>query len=78
MINWGALLVEFVVALVAAVGTITLYSIGLRLLAIGAGEPGASATSRPAGATIGAWLCFAIDIAAVLFGLYLLIPQLHG
>ena len=29
-------------------------------------------------ALLGAWACFAISAAAVLFGIYLIVPALHG
>ncbi|WP_022882482.1 hypothetical protein [Gryllotalpicola ginsengisoli] len=32
---------------------------------------------RPAVASFAAYLCFAIDIAVVLYGLYMIIPQFH-
>jgi hypothetical protein len=33
--------------------------------------------ARPTWASLGAYLCFAIDVAVVLFGLWLIIPQFH-
>jgi hypothetical protein len=94
MIAWGSLGIEFVVSLVAAVGVVAIFALGLRLLAVGApldarqaagapvervadGEIAATAQQRPAWASLGAYLCFAIDVAAVLYGLYLIIPQFH-
>jgi hypothetical protein len=91
MIDWAALGIEFVVSLVAAGGAVAIFALGLRLLAVGApAEARQSAASehvadgevavsyqRPPWASLGAYLCFAIDIAVVLFGLYLLIPQFH-
>ncbi|HEY0249600.1 MAG TPA: hypothetical protein VGC45_15215 [Gryllotalpicola sp.] len=94
MIEWSALGIEFVVALVAAGGAVSIYAVGLRLLAVGApahvrlSDAGASTEqvadgildtphTRPTWASLGAYLCFAIDIAVVLYGLYLIIPQFH-
>lgn len=92
MINWAALGVEFVVSLVAAGGVVSIFALGLRLLAVGAppdARPGAAdervadgeiaaSIQRPTWASLGAYLCFAVDIAVVLFGIYLLIPQFSG
>jgi hypothetical protein len=91
MIAWGALGTEFVVSLVAAVGVVVIFALGLRLLAVGApvglrqGDAGADAGDgevavvyqRPAWASIAAYVCFAVAVAAVLYGLYLIIPQFH-
>lgn len=91
MINWAALGIEFVVSLVAAGGAVAIFALALRLLAVGAPpEVRQSAAServadgevavsyrRPTWASLGAYLCFALDIAVVLFGLYLLIPEFH-
>ena len=32
---------------------------------------------RPLPATAGAFVCFAVGVAAVLFGLWLIVPQFH-
>jgi hypothetical protein len=81
-VDWGAFVVVFLVTLVAAVVVVTLYSIGLRLLAVGSQPVGpngeeAVAGPRPIGATVGAYLCIALGIIAVLYGIYLIIPQFH-
>lgn len=67
-INWDAFGLVFVVALVATVVIAGSYSMGLRLLAAGGSV----------GARSAAVLCFAIGVAAVLFGLWLVVPQFHG
>ena len=85
-VDWGAFVVVFVVAFVAAVVIVAFYAIGLRLLAVGSpddtGDDGAVVSSargrRPVAATIGGFLCLAVGVAAVLYGLYLIIPQFHG
>lgn len=91
MINWAALGTEFVVSLVTAAGAVAIFALAVRLLAVGAPETARQSAAteqvadgevavsyqRPTWASLGAYLCFAIDIAAVLFGLYLLIPEFH-
>jgi hypothetical protein len=84
-VDWGAFVVVFLVSFAAAVVIVASYALGLRLLAAGSaddvGRDGALTSgargSRPAGATIGAYACFAVGGAAVLYGLYLIIPQFH-
>jgi hypothetical protein len=85
-IDWGALALVTVVTLVATVVIVTFYSVGLRLLAVRGpsavpvhATPGADAVDgpRPLVATIGAWLCIAVGVAAVLYGIYLVIPLFH-
>jgi len=72
-IDWGAFGLVLVAALVASVVIVVFYSVALRLLAVG-GDGG----RRPAAATIGAVVCIAICVAAVLYGIYLVIPLFHG
>ncbi|MCS5736158.1 hypothetical protein [Herbiconiux daphne] len=43
----------------------------------GSGGSGSGIRHRPVAATAGAWACFAFGVAAVLYGLYLIIPQFH-
>jgi hypothetical protein len=69
-VDWGAFVVVFVAAFAATVVVVAAFSVGLRLLSAG-GE------RRPLPATAGAWACFAVAGAAVLYGLYLIIPQFH-
>lgn len=85
-IDWAAFGLVFGVALLAGVGLAGFFSLGLRLLAIGsADDPAADAKhdavaysdERPPIATLGALLCFAVCVAGVLYGLYLIIPQFH-
>jgi hypothetical protein len=76
------------VGFVSAVGVVLLYTLGLRLL--GTGQPAdaggdhtqyADETARsgrtPPVAMVGAVVCFAVCVAAVLFGIWLTIPQFH-
>jgi hypothetical protein len=82
-IDWGSLALVTVVALIAAVVIVSSYSLGLRLLAVGSPdedghhEAGATTTKRPATATIGGYACIAVGVAAVLYGIYLVIPLFH-
>jgi ABC-type uncharacterized transport system permease subunit len=90
-VDWGSFVVVFLVALAATIVIVVFYSTGLRLLAIGSPADGsdergvttrvegsaAAVTPRPFAATAGAMLCFAVGVAAVLYGLWLIIPQFH-
>lgn len=69
MIDWGAFVVVALVSLVSAAALVSVYSVGLRLLAI---------DERPAVATVGAYGCFAACALGALFGIYLIVPALHG
>ncbi|BDZ50108.1 hypothetical protein GCM10025867_23490 [Frondihabitans sucicola] len=69
MIDWGAFLVVALVSLVSAGLLVSVYACGLRLLAIDA---------RPAVATVGAYACFVLCALGALFGIYLIVPALHG
>jgi hypothetical protein len=76
------------VGFVAAVGVVLLYTLGLRLLGTGqpvdaggertqyAEETPRSGTTSPA-AYLGAGICFVLCAAAVLYGIWLTIPQFH-
>jgi len=84
-VDWGAFVVVFLVSFAAAVVIVAFYALGLRLMAAGSrddvGADGALTTGargvRPVGATVGAYACFAVGGGAVLYGLYLIIPQFH-
>ncbi|MFT4212340.1 MAG: hypothetical protein QM626_10770 [Microbacterium sp.] len=91
-VDWGAIGLVFVVGLVATVVIVGCYALGTRLLAVGApdvevpdgGDPEGPAAivrprrqPRPALATVGAALCYAVGIAATLYGIYLVIPAFH-
>jgi hypothetical protein len=76
------------VGFVSAVGVVLLYTIGLRLLGVGqpvdaAGDhtqyadESARSGKTPPTAMAGAVVCFALCAAAVLFGIWLTIPQFH-
>ena len=79
-IDWGAFGLVVVAAVAASVVIVVFFSVALRLLATGtstgpAGNP--TSVSRPPLATAGAVVCVAICVAAVLYGLYLVIPAFH-
>jgi hypothetical protein len=71
-IDWGAFALVFVVALVATAVIVSSFATALRLLAAGS-----DVGHRPPAAAVGAYACFAVGVAAVLYGLYLIIPQFH-
>jgi hypothetical protein len=72
-VDWGSIALVTIVALVATVVVVTLYSLGLRLLAVRSG----ASERRPVGVTVGAVACIAVGVAAVLYGIYLVIPLFH-
>ncbi|HEY8589931.1 MAG TPA: hypothetical protein VIL55_10305 [Naasia sp.] len=91
-IDWGALLIVFVAAIVAASLIVALFATGIKLFAVPprdtAVSAGASARddetddvsdpTRPASATIGGIVFFALTGIGILWGVYLIIPALHG
>lgn len=82
-VDWGAFVVVSLVALAATVVVVVFYALGLRLLAVGAPLDGTEAAGgggvprRPPLAMAGAVVCFAIGVAAVLYGIWLIVPQFH-
>ena len=87
-IDWGALGWVTLTTLIAVVVIVTFYSLGLRLLAVGTGVGGDSSTDagsaqsvafhRAPLATVAAVICIAIGVAAVIYGIYLVIPIFHS
>ena len=69
-IHWSGLASVLWIGMIAGVGLVALFAIGIRLLAA---EPraGRSGASRPAIAVAGA--CFAVCAAMAAFGIYLLL-----
>ena len=63
MIDWAAFAIVALASFLAAVVVVTLFSVGLRL--------------RVAGSWV-QYPCFALCGAAVLIGIYLIVPALHG
>lgn len=97
MIEWMAFVAVFGASLLTAVGVVTLYSLGIRFLAVpapkvmyedGTFEPDGPSrddenddvddNGRPLWASAAATVCFAFSIAAVLLGIYLIVPALHS
>jgi hypothetical protein len=72
VIDWGAFGLVALVALVAAAALVTLYASGLRLM-VWSQSGSLMRTKR-----IGAVVCFIACGALVLFGIYLIVPALHG
>ncbi len=70
-IDWGALGQVALASLVFGVGIVTIFSFGIT--ALSRREEGGSATVT----TAIAGACFVVCVAAVLYGLYLIIPQFH-
>ncbi|GAA3286382.1 hypothetical protein ACFFON_04595 [Arthrobacter citreus] len=78
-IDWVAYLVVAAITLLATLVVVGLYSTGLRLYAVASDRnPGPEATSRLKLVKAGAYACFTVCGAAVLFGIYLIVPALHG
>jgi hypothetical protein len=70
-IDWGALGIVFVIALVAVVVVTGLFAVGVRGLS-------ARVTARGSGGSgslglTGAVLCFAVCVAVVAYGIYLIV-----
>ncbi|WP_181032289.1 MULTISPECIES: hypothetical protein [Arthrobacter] len=77
-IDWLAYLVVALVTLVATLLVVGLYSTGVRLYAISSdARPSPAAQGRLVLVKAGAYACFALCGAAVLFGVYLIVPALH-
>lgn len=78
-INWLAYLVVALVTLVSALVVVGLYSTGVRLYAVACDpQPGPAARGRLGLVKFGAYACFTVCTACVLFGIYLIVPALHG
>lgn len=69
-IKWDSFVLVAGVVLLTTVVLTTFYAGGVRLLET-------AGTSNSA-ARVGAYACFAVSVAAVLFGLWVVIPQFHG
>lgn len=82
-VDWGAFVVVFLVALAATAVVVLFFSLGLRLLSNGELEDAGAGASvggapRPAVRSVGGWACIAVGALAVLYALYLVVPQFHG
>jgi len=92
VIDWMSFVIVFVASIASAITLVALYSLGIRFLATPARVDAGPAPSvprddedddvdplgRPSWATIAAYTCFALSAAGVLFGIYLIVPALHG
>ncbi|WP_327286959.1 hypothetical protein [Streptomyces sp. NBC_01198] len=74
-VKWGSLGEVAVVSFGATVAVVVLFALGVRALA-GRDEARGAGLGGTAQATA-AGACFAVCAAAVLYGLYLIIPQFH-
>jgi NADH:ubiquinone oxidoreductase subunit 6 (subunit J) len=74
-IDWSALGQVAVVSLVFGVGLVVLFSVGMAALSRRA-VAGEKNNSAPIDTAV-AGVCFTACVAAVVYGLYLLIPQFH-
>jgi hypothetical protein len=73
MIDWGSFGAVALVSLVAASSLVALYAAGLRLLAWSHSGASLTRTKR-----LGAVVCFVACAALVVYGIYLIVPALHG
>jgi hypothetical protein len=79
-LDWSALGQVTVVSIGATVAVVVVFTLGVLVLARreemteGGGGTGGGGAVAPAGAG----LCFLVCAAAVLYGLYLIIPQFHN
>lgn len=78
MIDWGAFLVVALASLVATAVVVSLYSFGLRFGALTKPDAATGEPVRPLYATVLSYLCFALSACGVLYGIYLIVPFLHG
>jgi hypothetical protein len=74
VIDWGSFVLVAVVSLVAACLLVAFASVGFRLYDHGKRERAGAERGGGRWATAGAVLSFAVCAAAVLFGVYLIVP----
>jgi hypothetical protein len=87
-IDWLSFLVVFAASIISACVVVVLFATAIRLFATPHRGAVAGAArdeemddvegARPTGATLGGIVLFSLAGIAVLFGLYLIIPFLHG
>ncbi|HEY5881809.1 MAG TPA: hypothetical protein VIU11_23065 [Nakamurella sp.] len=75
-IDWASLGLVAVTTVVAAIAIVGIFSLGVMALTSGARTASGVAAPSPA-ARLGGYLCLAVSVALVLYGLYLIIPQFH-
>jgi hypothetical protein len=73
-IDWLAFVVVAIVTLVSALVLVGTYGLGVRLLAVAADAAGA----RQRVVRSSAYACFGLCAAAVLYGIYLIVPAFHS
>lgn len=78
MIEWGSFLAVAVASLVSTAVVVSLYSFGLRFRGLTHPDARTGEQVRPAYATVLSYLCFGLSACAVLYGIYLIVPFLHG
>ena len=78
-IDWAALFKVAGVSFAFGVGIVAVFSVGLLGLSQTAGPDGSggSGTTAPPARLALAGVCFVLCAAAVLYGLWLIIPQFH-
>ena len=69
MIDWSAFVVVALVSLFSAAALVSLYSLGLRLVTV---------DDRSTARTVAGVACFVLCGLGVLYGIYLIVPGLHG
>ena len=72
-IDWFAFVIVAVATLVASMIVVGFYGLGVRLLAV---ATDAVPTWQPA-VRLCAYACFTVCVAAVLYGIYLIVPAFH-
>ncbi len=75
-VDWASIAMVCIVTLVVTLLVVSLFSFGLRLLAVGGGTEDAPA-ARLAMATVGGWMLIAVSALAVVYGVYMIIPIFH-
>jgi succinate dehydrogenase/fumarate reductase cytochrome b subunit len=75
-INWAGMGDVIMVGLIAGVGLVALFAVGVRLLAHDTGSGDETAAHSPSvAAYVGAALCFLVCAVVGIYGLYLLIKK---
>ena len=75
-IDWASLGLVAVTTVVAAIAIVGLFSLGVMALTSGPRTPDGAASPR-FGARVGGYLCLAVAVLLVLYGLYLIVPRFH-
>ncbi|WGW11173.1 hypothetical protein LWF01_13880 [Saxibacter everestensis] len=83
MIDWFAFLIVLVVTVVSSATVVSIFAVGVRLLAISSDSAevdaanGVSMSPRNKSLRAAGFACFAVCGFAVLLGVYFIIPALH-